>query len=74
MKTCKFLLYLFFGAHAFSCSGAPVCYTLHMNDESYQFFKELEKRHLQSGDAKISLWHIEESKRSYDQNVAMVHR
>jgi hypothetical protein len=40
-----------------------------MNDESYQFFKELEKRHLQSGNGKISLWHIEESKRSYGSNM-----
>jgi hypothetical protein len=40
-----------------------------MNEASYQFFKELEKRHLQSGNGEISLWHIEESKRSYGSNM-----
>ncbi|MDR0755541.1 MAG: hypothetical protein LBE99_01330 [Puniceicoccales bacterium] len=69
MKTCKLFFYLFLGIRTFSCFGAPVYYTLHMNEESYQLFKELENRHLQSSDAKISLWHIEESKRMYGSQI-----
>ncbi|MDR0392851.1 MAG: hypothetical protein LBH52_01300 [Puniceicoccales bacterium] len=69
MKTFKLLLCLFFGIQTFSCFGESTYYILHMNEESYQFFKELEKRYLQSGDAKISLWHIEESKRMYGSNM-----
>jgi hypothetical protein len=40
-----------------------------MNETSYQFFKELEKRHLQNGDSKITLWHIEDLKRTYGSRI-----
>ncbi|MDR2396341.1 MAG: hypothetical protein LBD69_00545 [Puniceicoccales bacterium] len=65
MKTFKLLLCLFFGIHTFACSGESTHYTLHMNEESYQFFKELENRHLTLRSLESMLWKIEDIKSEY---------
>jgi glycyl-tRNA synthetase (class II) len=74
MKAFKLLLCLFLGGHTFSCFGASVYYTLHVNEESYRFFESLKNKHLEYEDSEIDFEYIEESKFWYNSNAGIAIR
>jgi hypothetical protein len=65
MKAFKLLLCLFLGGHTFSCFGAPVYYTLHMNEESRSFFEKLKEKYRTYGQPETDLFYIEQMKNEY---------